>query len=57
MDSGMTYQKLQESTSPDLIVTDLGRRCGQGLVLCAKAHDNDMVNVRHFGVLVLGWVW
>ena len=57
MDSGMTYQKLQESTSPDLIVTDLGRRCGQGLVLCMKARVNDMVNVRHFGVLVLGWVW
>ena len=57
MDSGMTYQKLQESTSPDLIVTDLGRRCGQGLVLCVKARDDDMVNVRHFGVLVLGWVW
>ena len=48
MDSGMTYQKLQESTSLDLIVTDLGGRFRQGLTLCAKACDNNMVDVQLF---------
>ena len=51
-----TYQKLQESMSPDLVVTNFGGRCGQGLVLCAKVCDDDTVDVQHF-VLVLGWVW
>ena len=54
MDSGTTYQKLQESMSPDLVVTDFGGRCGQGLVLCTKAHDNDTVDVRHFGFFGFG---
>ena len=45
MDSGTTYQKLQESMGPDLIVTDFGGRCRQGLVLCMKACDDDLVDV------------
>ena len=45
MDSGMTYQKLQESMSPDLIVTDFSRRFRKGLALCMKVQDNDTVNI------------
>ena len=54
MDSGTTYQKLQESTSTDLIVTDFGGRCGQGLVLSTKACDDDMVDVQHFCFFGIG---
>ena len=45
MDSGMAYQKLQESMSPDLIVTDFGRRFGKGLNLCVKVCDDDTVDI------------
>ena len=49
----MTYQKLQESKSPDLVVTDFGGRCGQGLVLCVKACDDDTVDIQYFCF----WYW
>ena len=45
MDSGMTYQKLQESMSPDLIVINFGGRFGQGLTLCMKVRDDNMVDI------------
>ena len=53
MDSGTTYQKLQESMSPGLVVTDFSRKCGQGLVLCVKARNDDTVDTQH----IYFWYW
>ena len=53
VNSGTTYQKLEEAMSPGLIVANFGRRSREGLVLCAKVCNNDSVDVGH----CCFWYW
>ena len=43
----MTYQELQEITSPGLVIALFSWRSGKHLALFPEAHDNEMVDVRH----------
>ena len=43
----MTYQELQETPSPDLVVALFGRQTGERLALFTQAPDNESLHVGH----------
>ena len=43
----MTYQELQESPSPDLVVALFGQRTGERLALFAQVPNDESLHVGH----------
>ena len=44
----MTYQELQETPSPDLVIALFGWRTGEHLALFAQVPDDESLHVGHF---------